>query len=181
MLRKAEAADPDLMGLRAWLIAAAEDAGVTVHLRSPVAASPECDVLVWAVGTPWPDVDQLDGWLLEDGDVPSSPVTVRGSSKAALSIAVRARTDRADVSLDTDDAVLAPELGLPGRFRLVHDLRAAGVTIGPSTDPATVIHVRRAAPIAPPSHPTVHVIGDAAGTTGIAAALRAAADLARRL
>jgi hypothetical protein len=35
MLRVAEAADPDLAGLRAWLVAAAEDAGVVLHLGSP--------------------------------------------------------------------------------------------------------------------------------------------------
>jgi hypothetical protein len=181
MLRLAEAADPDLVGLRDWLVAAAEDAGVAIHLGSRVTEAPEADVLVWAVGTPWPDVANLEPWLLDGGDPPLSPV-VHGSSKAAVSIAARARAGGADVLLVPDDPVLAPELGLPGRFRLVTDVRAAGVTIAAAADrPGTDVHVARGSPVAPPAHPEVHVIGDAAGTTGIAAALRAAADLARRV
>ena len=53
-LRLAEAADPDLAGLLDWLVGAAEDAGVTIHLGSPVVEPPDADVLVWAVGAPWP-------------------------------------------------------------------------------------------------------------------------------
>ena len=186
VLRVAEAADPDLAGLLDWLVGAATDAGVAVHLRSPITEAPDADVLVWAVGTPWPGiadlgVDDLAPWLLEGGSVPGSPVVVRGSSKAAVSIAARARADGAAVTLVPDEAVLAPELGLPGRFRLVSDALAAGIVIGGEDDRTTGIDVRRGEPPPPPPHPEVHVIGDAAGTTGIDAALRAAADLAARL
>jgi 2,4-dienoyl-CoA reductase (NADPH2) len=183
VLRLAEVADPDLAGLREWLVAAAEDAGVRIHLRSSVTDPPEADVLVWAVGTPWPGVDPQEAWLVDGGAPPPSPVVVRGSSKAALSIATHARAAGADVALVPDDPVLAPELGLPGRFRLVTDLRAAGVTItdAPVAAPGTTIQVARGPAAQPPPHPEVHVIGDASGTTGLAAALHAAADLARRL
>jgi 2,4-dienoyl-CoA reductase-like NADH-dependent reductase (Old Yellow Enzyme family) len=191
MLRLAEAADPDLAGLRAWLAGAAEDAGVRIHVRSPITTTPGAEVLVWAVGSPWPGstadpgsvgVDGLRSWLLDGGTAPESPVAVRGSSKAALSIAARLRADGAEVGLVPDDPVLAPELGLPGRFRLVTDARAAGVTIGDRAPAAaTTIDVARGDPYPPPDHPEVHVIGDASGTTGIADALRAAADLANRL
>ena len=44
---------------------------------------------------------------------------MRGSGKAAVSIALHAREDGHDVTLVPDGPVLAPELGLPGRFRLV--------------------------------------------------------------
>jgi 2,4-dienoyl-CoA reductase-like NADH-dependent reductase (Old Yellow Enzyme family) len=182
MLRVAEAGDADLAGLRAWLVAAAEDAGVAVHRRSAITEPPECDVLVWAVGTPWPDVEELEPWLVGAAEPPPSPVVLRGSSKAALSLAMRVRAAGQDVTLVPDDPVLAPELGLPGRFRLVADLRQAGVTVDAAPGAAASdIHVNRSTPRPPPSHPAVHVIGDAAGTTGIAAAMRDAADLARRL
>ena len=186
MLRLAEAADPDLAGLRAWLIAAAEDAGVVIHLGAAVVEPPDAEVLVWAVGTPWgPDLAPsgvVARWLLAGGPAPPSPVVVRGGGKAALSIAARARADGAEVALEPQDPVLAPELGLPGRFRLVADARAAGITIGGRAGaPETVVAAERGAPAPPPGHPVVHVIGDAAGTEGLAAALRAAADLARRL
>jgi hypothetical protein len=139
-------------------------------------------VLVWATGTPWPDLDPHRPWLLDHGPAPASPVVVRGSSKAAVSIAARARADGAAVTLAPDEPVLAPELGLPGRFRLVADLVASGVSVEPGADDgASVIRVRRGTPPPPPAHPEVHVIGDAADATGIAAALRSAADLARRL
>ncbi len=109
-------------------------------------------------------------------------MAVRGSGKAALSIARRAHADGAVVTVVPDDPVLAPELGLPGRFRLVTDLLAAGVTVGaPTDDPGRPIDVAKGPAPLPPAHPEVHVIGDAAGTAGIAAALRAAADLAHRI
>jgi hypothetical protein len=177
----AEAADPDLDGLLDWLVAAAEDAGVTVHLGSPIVDPPDADVLVWAVGTPWPDLDDLEPWLLR-GEPLGAPVAIGGSGKAALSLAVHARSQGLETSLVPDAEVLAPELGLPGRFRLVAAAERAGVVIGAAPVPsATVVHIGRAAPEPPPPHPAVHVIGDAAGTAGLAAALRAAADVARDL
>ncbi len=189
MLRTAEAADADLRGLCDWLVAAAEDAGVVIHLRSTITSPPDADVLVWAVGSPWPGdgsslgVDGLAPWLLDGASAPASPVEVRGSSKAAISIAMRARLEGAEVTLVPDDPVLAPELGLPGRFRLVADLRSQGVATvhEPPHGPASTIQVGRAAAPTPPHHPEVHVIGDAAGVGGLAPAFRSAADVARRL
>ena len=193
MLRVAEVADPDLAGLRAWLVGAAEDAGVAIHLSSPVVVAPDADVLVWAVGAPWRapaeagadgsrlDVDDLRPWLLQGGDAPPSPVVVRGRGKAALSIALHARATGAEVTLDPDDhAVLAPELGLPGRFRLVTAVREAGIAIGTAPDrPGATVVVAPGDPGPPPAHPDLHVIGDADGTSGLTAALQRAAEVAR--
>jgi 2,4-dienoyl-CoA reductase-like NADH-dependent reductase (Old Yellow Enzyme family) len=177
----AEAADPDLDGLLAWLVGAAEDAGVRVHLGSPIVDPPDADVLVWAVGAPWPDLDDLEPWLL-DGEPLASPVTIEGSGKAAVSLALHARSQGLDTALVPDGGVLAPELGLPGRFRLVAAAELAGVVIGSSPPAsATVVHLGRGLGPPPPDHRAVHVIGDATGTAGLAAALRAAAEVARRL
>ena len=147
-LRLAEAADPDLAGLLDWLVGAAEDAGVTIHLDSPVVEPPDADVLVWAVGAPWPGdghlgVDDLAAWLLE-GQPLAGPVVVEGSSKAAVSLAVHARGRGRDVTLVPDAEVLAPELGLPGRFRLVAAARAApasSIGAGPAGDRPRSSHV----------------------------------------
>ena len=111
-------------------------------------------------------------------------MVVRGSSKAAVSIALHAREDGHDVHLVPDDPVLAPELGLPGRFRLVAAAEHDGVVIADEAPPAsTDVRVGRAPGTPPPAGaaPEVHVIGDAAGTGGLAAAFAAAAEVARRI
>ncbi len=194
MLCVAEQADPDLVGLRAWLVGAAADAGVEVRLgttadAATVAAS-GADALVWATGADWStsesgtrSVDALEPWLAGVEDL-AAPVVVRGSGKAALSIADAVARHSLEVALVSDGPVLAPELGLPGRFRLVAAATAAGVVIAaPATPAATTVLV---APRPGPEAPTVigaevHRIGDAAGTAGLADALRAAAELATRL
>jgi NADPH-dependent glutamate synthase beta subunit-like oxidoreductase len=167
MLRVAEAHDADLLGLADWLAAAAVDAGVEVHLRSRVAAAVEADVVVWAAGVAWPDL------RLPDGD---DAVAVLGAGGPAVAIARTAARSGRSTTLVADGAVLAPELGLPGRFRAVHDARAEGVREGPVPDGAVVVDARRGTP--GPAPPGAIVIGDAAGTEGLAAALRAAADVA---
>jgi 2,4-dienoyl-CoA reductase (NADPH2) len=191
-LALAEQADDDLMGLLAWLTGAAVDAGVEVHVgRRADADTVRCsgaEVLVWAVGADWSaptdlGVDDLGPWLAGAGEV-GQRVVVHGSSKAAVSLAAHARARGHDVSLVPADPVLAPELGLPGRFRLVADLAQAGVTIADTPVAAdTTIRVQRAAGAPPPTIDgvEVHTIGDATGTAGLAAALSAAADLAAQL
>lgn len=176
LLTVAEQADPDLLGLREWLIGAATDAGVAVHCnRSADAASVIADVLVWATGAQWsPDVAALDV---------GGRVAVHGSSKAAVSIAAHLGRGGASVTLVPDDRVLAPELGLPGRFRLVADLPASGVTVADTADADTVLHIGCTAGEPPPhlDGVEVHVIGDASGTAGLAAALSAAREIADQI
>jgi 2,4-dienoyl-CoA reductase-like NADH-dependent reductase (Old Yellow Enzyme family) len=174
-LAMAEQADPDLAGLLAWLVGGAEDAGVTIHLNRSVGDEVEADVLVWATGGEWTGLDDLRGWL--DGTDPlAEPLTIRGSSKAAVSLALRARNAGAAVTLAPDDPVLAPELGLPGRFRLVAAAEHAGVVIDADATPSVnELTIRRSPGASPPPHPEVHVIGDADGPGGLAAAFASAA------
>jgi NADPH-dependent 2,4-dienoyl-CoA reductase/sulfur reductase-like enzyme len=182
-LALAEQADPDLEGLLTWLIGGAEDAGVVLRTSSPVTAPVDADVLVWAAGGDWSSgddlgLDDLRGWLRGERPL-EGPVVVHGSGKAAVSIAVRARSEGHSVTLVPDGAVLAPELGLPGRFRLVAAADEAGVVVASEGDPApTVVRIGRGPGSVPPSHPEVHVIGDAEGTGGLAAAFAAAARVA---
>lgn len=167
MLRVAEIANPDLLGLADWLAGAAIDAGVDIRLGSTVdPAAVDADVLVWAVGAPWPDLSLPDG-----------PVAVFGSGAAAVALARQARRSGHPAAIVTADPVLAPELGLPGRFRAVHDARAEGVdVVDVAPDGWAVVDARRPQPLPRPDAATV-VVGDASGTGGIADALRAAAEI----
>ncbi|MFZ6004697.1 MAG: NAD(P)-binding protein [Actinomycetota bacterium] len=189
-LALAEQADPDLAGLLDWLMGAALDAGVEVRLDKPADADSitvaRPDVLVWAVGADWSSpvgelsVDDLRGWL-GGSDELAQPLAIKGSGKAAVSLALAAARRGISVAIAPDSPVLAPELGLPGRFRLVADALAAGVTVDPaSAGDATTIRV---APAPGPAAPVIdgvetHVIGDATGILGLADALRGAAELA---
>jgi 2,4-dienoyl-CoA reductase (NADPH2) len=189
-LALAELADADLHGLLAWLAGAAADAGVEIRLGTAGDASSlrtaGAEVVVWAAGADWSGMDDLAGWLRGD-DAPrvGQSVAVHGSSKAAVSIAQLAAGRGVRVALVPDAPVLAPELGLPGRFRLVADIEEAGVRIGSSDDKVdSEIWVGRGAGILPPSELDgleVHVIGDASGTAGLADALAAAAATAVRI
>ncbi len=184
MLRVAEQVDPDLLGLADWLADAATDAGVEITLERTVGIGdlPSVDVLVWAAGAEWAIGDELPA--LDGG-----PLTVVGDGKAAVSLALRAASAGRPTTLRAAGAVLAPELGLPGRFRIVADAQAAGVVIEldqrldvEAADAGDVADGRRGRPAPVPDGATdvveVHVIGDASGSGGIDAALRAAADLA---
>jgi len=188
-LALAEQADPDLPGLLDWLAGAAVDAGVTVHLERSADASAlaaaRAEVLVWAAGSTWPALDGLRGWLAGDAEgVVGQRVAIVGSGKAAVTLAGHAALRGHDVTLVSESTVLAPELGLPGRFRLVHDTEAAGVElrIGRTDVPDdvdTVLAIHPGERIAPPSFGgEIHVIGDASGTVGLGPALNAAARVA---
>ena len=196
-LALAEVADADLAGLRDWLVAAAEDAGVVVRLgqtadaESLMAAGP--DAVVWAAGATWeldPDLPGLGivrDWLF-GGDDPFGPsLVIKGGGKASVTVAGVAAAAGHQVTLVSPSSVFAPELGLPGRFRLVADTAAAGVDLRPGTTelpPADSTIAIGPGPVAPaPELPGIdlYVIGDASGTTGIAAGLAAAAEVAAAL
>ena len=196
-LALAEVADPDLAGLKDWLVGAAVDAGVEVRLEQPAdaetigAAGP--DVVVWAAGATWdldPDLPGLGGvrdWLLGGEDPFGPSLAIRGGGKASVTIAGVAARAGHQVTLVSPSPVLAPELGLPGRFRLVADTAAAGVDLRPGTtdlpdaDSTIAIGPGPVTPVPQLDGIDVHVIGDASGTSGIAAGLAAAAELAARL
>ncbi len=193
-LALAERADPDLAGLSDWLAGAAQDAGVEVHLWQPATAASLHDaaphVVVWAAGATWdaddgsPGLGDVRDWLLGGEDPLGASVAIRGGGKASVTIAGVAARAGHQVTLVSESPVLAPELGLPGRFRLVHDTEAAGVELRPGTtelpeaDSALTIAPGAVRPAPDLDGIAVHVIGDASGTSGIAAGLRAAADVA---
>src|SRR5690606_34180201 len=78
----AEVADPDLAGLKDWLVGGAEDAGVAIRLGraadAPALAASGADVVVWAAGATWDLDPELPGlgvvrdWL-SSGEDPFGP------------------------------------------------------------------------------------------------------------
>jgi hypothetical protein len=184
-LRLAELADPDLLGLADWLAGAAADAGVRIRLGERFDGSAAGAVVVDATGGRW---DAVDGWCTPT-DLPRllderGAVDVLGSSKAALSIARALRARGRPTRLLSPEPVIAPELGLPGRFNAVASARAEGVEVvlGAGDDAAeapTVVVVRRGAPAALAG--AAHRVGDVSGTAGLFDAMAAARQLSLTL
>jgi 2,4-dienoyl-CoA reductase (NADPH2) len=73
-------------------------------------------------------IDDLPAWLFDGGAVDDDVVVV-GGDLPGLGIAERAAAEGARVTVLEASEVFALHLGLPGRWRRVHDLRAAGVTL----------------------------------------------------
>lgn len=143
----AGSADPALAPLRTWLIDAAARAGVTVELGRTATATAVADLapdrVVVATGAQWQRPASSDGLpVLTPDDLRATPeapfaglphrLAVLGSGKVAVSLAGAVAALGHEVALVAADAVLAPEIGTPGRFRLVDDLERAGVALHPS-------------------------------------------------
>ncbi|MBL8778353.1 MAG: hypothetical protein JNK12_20615 [Acidimicrobiales bacterium] len=220
-LADAGALDGPLAQLRDWLEAQVRAAGVEVVCGRPFddpAGAEGFDDVVVATGASWQPADpalpgalgvaDLGAWLREDDGTVGARVAVVGVGKAGLAIA-RAAVDRGrTVVLVSAEAYVAPQLGMPGRARMVADYLAAGGELltraAPSWDGSTlrvdvgggelqeraVDTVILADPVPVPTPawadgivaPTrVHVLGDAAGPGALVGAFHGAADLARTI
>src|SRR5207248_2804209 len=93
------------------------------------------DAIVVAVGGRWerPDipgvdapwvrtVDDLDPWLLAGEPLDGRRVVVLGGGRAGCGLADLASRQGYEVTIVEPGPVLAWQIGLPGRWRLVHDL-----------------------------------------------------------
>src|SRR5690606_7944373 len=151
----------------------------------------------------------LASWLESDSDAVGSRVVVLGGGKCGLSIADLCARRGREVSIVEPTHVFGVELGLPGRWRLVADLEAAGVRlIGNANvtritadtvevslpdgrtddvpadaviDTASVSPDQRLADDLQAAGVTAHVVGDAAGIRRIEGANLDAAQLALTL
>jgi NADPH-dependent 2,4-dienoyl-CoA reductase/sulfur reductase-like enzyme len=111
------------------------------HVDADAAAAEGADAVVVATGARWlrpplagaelPHVrlvDDLSTWLFDGGAV-GDDVVVIGGDLPGLGIAERAAAEGARVTVIEGSDVFALHLGLPGRWRRVHDLRAAGMVL----------------------------------------------------
>lgn len=91
---------------------------------------------------------EVQRWLGAAHPSGGGRLVVWGAGKAGLSVAGRCRGEGWEVTVVDEAGVPAPQLGLPGRFRLVHDLEVSGVDLRLGT------RITRLAPGA------VHLAGD---------------------
>ena len=229
-LTLAAATDEPLERFRRWQIRQIEQAPVEIMLGTAItpliAAGLEIDEIVVATGGRWLPPDEIAGdrwadadpstftlrtiadlssWVFGDGDgdgdeAVGHDVVILGGGKIGLSLAgLCARRGRSVTVLEPGE-VLAPELGPPGRFRLVHDTEQLGVrlitgaaaserpdaegrhqtVISTMCGPDRSLADELADLLAPLGRP-VHVIGDAAGTGRLEAALADARRLAQSI
>ena len=188
--------DPVLEQMRRWLVRQVEQAGVELVLGRSVTddlvAELGADEVVDATGTTWPGLDPLTAWIRDEaGTGPSSESTVGarvvllGGDKPALSFADLLVRRGHTVTVVEPSGVFGQALGLPGRFRLVHDLEAAGATLvaeAPADGFDTEIAMTRAVPVplGATAVPT-HAVGDVTGSAGLEAAFRRARQVAELL
>jgi NADPH-dependent 2,4-dienoyl-CoA reductase/sulfur reductase-like enzyme len=124
--------------------------GVTVRVGERIDAeavlSSGADAVVVATGARWGlpalpgaelphvhAVDDLGAWLFGDEGV-GTDVVVFGGDLPGLGIAERAAADGARVTVLEPSDVFGLHLGLPGRWRRVHDLRADGIVLTGGAD-----------------------------------------------
>jgi 2,4-dienoyl-CoA reductase (NADPH2) len=116
------------------------------RLDADAVAAEGADTVVVATGARWGRppfpgaelshvhaVDDLDRWLLDGGTVPDD-VVVLGGDLPGLGIAERAAREGARVTVLEPSDVFGLHLGLPGRWRRVHDLRAGGIVLAGGAD-----------------------------------------------
>ena len=124
--------------------------GVTVHVGERIdvdaVLASAADAVVVATGARWGlpaipgaelphvhAVDDLGAWLFGDEEV-TDDVVVLGGDLPGLGIAERAAAGGARVTVLEPSDVFGLHLGLPGRWRRVHDLRADGIVLAGGAD-----------------------------------------------
>jgi 2,4-dienoyl-CoA reductase (NADPH2) len=147
VLRHAGCADVVLDRYLGWLVREVEHADVDIQVGRLVApdtaAALAPDEIVVATGAVWtrPRVPGADGdhvlrvpdleeWFLGLHEtMVGHHVAVIGGGKVGLSIGDLCLRRGHEVTIVEPSSVFGVELGLPGRFRLVHDLEAAGARL----------------------------------------------------
>jgi 2,4-dienoyl-CoA reductase (NADPH2) len=134
--------DEPLARFARWLARQVERRGVDVQLghKATVDAiqAAGVDEVVVATGAAWDratspagalTVDDLGEWLASDDTTVGGRVTIWGGGKIGLSLADLCARRGREVTVVEASGVFGVELGLPGRFRLVHDLEERGVRL----------------------------------------------------
>ncbi len=220
--------DPVLDAHRRWLIGEVTQLGVEIHLRHPATAATlavvAADEVVFATGPQWitpaiagvdpsrtitpPDLRRLLATPHPETatETAPEPVVILGGDKPGLTLALALGARGHEVTVIEESRVFGAALGIPGRFRMVADATAAGITlVGEATvDSATpstltvmtatgprdvrahwiVSTLRTARPPALRTDPGPQgqwVVGDAVAARGFEGITRDAESLAREL
>jgi 2,4-dienoyl-CoA reductase-like NADH-dependent reductase (Old Yellow Enzyme family)/thioredoxin reductase len=191
-LTLAAAVEEPLARLQRWLVRQVE--GLPIHVRTGRrATAADCvasgaDVVVVATGgVPSLElaprgarrIGDLATWLRDDGDEVGRRVAVLGGERGAIAVARLCRDRGRMVQVVAPTSVFAADMGLPGRFRAVHDALDAGVELCAAGDldaNGTVDTVIVVDPVSPADDLVaeltaagveVHVIGDRAPSSGV--------------
>jgi threonine dehydrogenase-like Zn-dependent dehydrogenase len=190
-LRLAATCDPTMEELLAWLVRQVGQQGVDVRLGVRFAAGllngadggSSADLVVDATGTAWPGVDPLGPWLSGNvaASTPGLDVAILGGDRPGLFLARAVLCHGRRVTVVEPSGVFGQTLGLPGRFREVHDLEQLGARLVVELPPErfdTVIDTARSSPrpIDDLGAPVV-LVGDVTGSLGIEAAFSSARRL----
>ncbi len=182
-------ADEVLDRFLGWLVRGVERAGVALRVgfEVDVEEARGFDVTVVATGARWdrpltlqgsdaPHVhtlDELAPWL-DGANALGERVVFLGGGKIALTLGAHARARGHEVTIVEPSGVFGVELGLPGRFRLVHDVEEAGAHL--ITGSATSI-ARDSIEIAAPDGAVVIGADDVVIASGAVATAPLAAEL----
>src|SRR5205814_5626309 len=147
MLRFAGRVDHLLDRYKGWIIRQVEQAGVTLVLGKRATVDDVrafgADEVVVATGATWGkpaikgadlahvrSVPEIGSWLDGDDDgLVGARVVLIGGGKASVSIADLCIKRGRQVTIVEETNVFCGELGLPGRWRLVPDIEAAGARL----------------------------------------------------
>ena len=155
VLRIAARTDVTLAAYLAWLERRVAGSGATVELETRVDAIDGFDEVVVATGGAYGPLDL---------DVTGDRVTVLGGDTPGVRIAGHLAAQGKQVELVEPSGVFGQSLGLPGRWRLVPDLDAAGVALvtEPTQEADATIDTTRTVPAPPWAAGTgVTFVGDA--------------------
>ena len=129
-----------------WLVRQVQQLNIDVQLgvapTITAIANQNYEVVVDATGGLWhkpavPGVDlkhvrdlaSLEGWFLRKEPLDGDDVVVLGGGRAGCGIADLARANGHNVTVLEASEVFAPQFGMPGRWRIVHELMESGVTL----------------------------------------------------
>ncbi len=192
-------ADEVLDQFLGWLVGTAERSGAALRVGKEVTveAAHDFDCVILATGAlrPTPRVDHhsahtpagLAGWL-SGTEALGEHIVFVGGGKISLTLAKHALDKGHRVTIIEPSGVFGPELGLPGRFRLVHDLEVAGAVFTTSVDAIDtadeIVVTNNAVSEAPLTTSLrsagieVHLVGDCRDLGAIEGAMSDAASLA---
>jgi 2,4-dienoyl-CoA reductase (NADPH2) len=156
VLRDAARTDEPLARYLAWLLRRVEASGATVELgrRASAEDAAAFDEVVVATGGAYGELDL---------DSDASRISIRGGDIPGVRVAALYAKKGRKVEVVEPSGVFAQSLGLPGRWRLVPDLDAAGVSLAtePSLEAEVVIDATRKEPAPWGTGSNLTFIGDA--------------------